>query len=93
MITQEQLNARREAANYIDNRGDRERELAEIRQLQELLTPSPVIVPAPVQEATSSQPRKTVKERLAEQCAAKLASGQPINPDLVKFLTAMSQAH
>lgn len=93
MVTQESLKRRRIAANYIDNRGDRERELDEINKLQEQLTPRPVFIEPPMQEVIQSQPCKTVAERLAEQCRAKLASGQPMKPDVIKFLTAMSQAH
>jgi uncharacterized protein YPO0396 len=98
MVTQESLNARKQAAQYIDNRGDLMRELDEIRRLQEQLTPRPSIVSTPMQEATTSQPRKSVAKRLAEQCAAKLAGGvdaqgKLMKPDLVRFLTAMSQAH
>ncbi len=97
MVTQEQLNARRTAAQYIDNGKEYAAEISEIRQLQEILTPRPVSIATPMQEAKKSYRLKpaniTAAEHLAEQCKAKLASGEKMKPDLVKFLTAMSQAH
>lgn len=100
MVTQEQLNARKTAAQYIDNGKEYAAEMAEIRGLQEILTPRPVVT-VPMKKTTN--PRlvpsgMSVVEHLKKQCAAKLAAGidsrgQPLKPDLVKFLTAMSQAH
>jgi hypothetical protein len=95
MITQEQLNARRTAANYIDNSTEYAAEMAEIRRLQEILTPR-VVVPRPQtvtipKDSRYLQQGESITDLLKRQSKEKLEKelvGKR-RPDVIAFLEKM----